>query len=253
MEKESFRKLLKQRNGVEVREDLFVFNDFEVYNALTEESRKYVTFDEMWDAEEEVRTAVDDEKDGFTVTLDGGRGAGSSSSEMGGGFGNSGGGKGRGVEKMLYPASFNAINSTSKSYDDTLKNFANKYKNADHEYGVAVDDDGFVHKHVEGGAHSVTLVAKKGEMMLHNHPSGSNFSDLDLINTAKEASKGIVAVGSKKTYSFVKTNKFKAKEFIKAVKKAKWPKNLGYNEGADWWLRRNAKEYGYKYTARKTK
>ena len=231
MEKESFRKLLKQRNGVEVREDLFVFNDFEVYDAATEESRKYVTFDEMWDAEEEVRTAVDDEKDGFTVTLDGGRGAGSSSGEMGGGFSNSAGGKGRGVEKMLYPASFNAINSTSKSYDDTLKNFANKYKNADHEYGVAVDDDGFV----------------------HNHPGGGNFSDLDLINTAKEASKGIVAVGSKKTYSFVKTNKFKAKEFIKAVKKAKWPKNLGYNEGADWWLRRNAKEYGYKYTARKTK
>lgn len=233
MEKESFRKLLKQRNGVEVREDLFVFNDFEVYDAATEESRKYVTFDEMWDAEEEVRTAVDDEKDGFTVTLDGGRGAGSSSGEMGGGFSNSAGGKGRGVEKMLYPASFNAINSTSKSYDDTLKNFANKYKNADHEYGVAVDDDGFVHKHVEGGAHSVTLVAKKGEMMLHNHPGGGNFSDLDLINTAKEASKGVVAVGSKKTYTFVKTNKFKAKEFIKAVKKAKWPKNLGYNEGAD--------------------
>jgi hypothetical protein len=252
MEKEYFRKLLKQRNGVEVREDLFVFNDFEVYNALTEESRKYVTFDEMWDAEEEVRTAVDDEKDDFTVTLDGGRGAGSSSGEMGGGFGHAGI-EGRGSDKTLYPASFNAVNATTKSYGDTLKIFADKYKNADREYGVAVDDDGFVHKHVEGGAHSVSLVAKKGEMMLHNHPGGGNFSDLDLINTAKEASKGIVAVGSKKTYSFVKTNKFKAKEFIKAVKKAKWPKNLGYNEGADWWLRRNAKEYGYKYTARKTK
>lgn len=75
MEKESFRKLLKQRNGVEVREDLFVFNDFEVYDAVKDESRKYFTFDDMWDAEEEVRASVDAEKDGFTVTLDGGRGA----------------------------------------------------------------------------------------------------------------------------------------------------------------------------------
>lgn len=222
MEKESFRKLLKQRNGVEVREYLFVFNDFEVYDALTEESRKYVTFDDMWDAEQEVRASVDAEKDGFTVTLDGGRGAGSSSGEMGGGFKHArdGGGKGGGGDKKaLFPAAFNAANATTKSYNDTLRMFANKYKNADHEYGVAVDSDGFVHKHVEGGAHSVTLVAKKGEMMLHNHPKGGNFSDTDLINTAKEASKGIVAVGSKKTYSFVKTNKFKAKEFIKAVKK----------------------------------
>lgn len=232
MEKESFRKLLKQRNGVEVREDLFVFNDFEVYNALTEESRKYVTFDEMWDAEEEVRTAVDDEKDGFTVTLDGGRGAGSSSGEMGGGFSHAIG-AGVGKEKVLFPASFNAINSTSKSYDDTLKNFADKYKNAKVEYGVAVDDDGFVHKHVEGGQHSVSNVAKKGEMMLHNHPSGGNFSDTDLITTASTKIKGIVAVGSKKTYTLVKTKKFRAKAFVKAVK--------------------NAKEYGYKYTARKTK
>lgn len=145
------------------------------------------------------------------------------------------------------------MNATTKSYNDTLRMFANKYKNADHEYGVAVDDDGFVHKHVEGRSTSVSMVAKRGEMMLHNHPNGGNFSDTYLITTATHDIKGVVAVGSKKTYSFVKGQHFKAKEFAKAVKKAKWPKNLGYNEGADWWLRRNAKEYGYKYTARKTK
>lgn len=124
MEKESFRKLLKQRNGVEVREDLFVFNDFEVYDAATEESRKYVTFDEMWDAEEEVRTAVDDEKDGFTVTLDGGRGAGSSSSEMGGGFNHArdGGGKGGGVHCIegFVPSSLQC----SERHDEILQRHA---------------------------------------------------------------------------------------------------------------------------------
>ena len=33
-----------------------------------------------------------------------------------------------------------------------------------------------------------------------------------------------------------------------AVDKAQWPSNLDYNAGADWWLKRNAKKYGYKYS-----
>lgn len=54
-------------------------------------------------------------------------------------------------------------------------------------------------------------------------------------------------------YSIVKTKNFKAKEFAKAVNKAQWPKNLSYDKGADWWLRKNAKTYGYKYSAQKIK
>ena len=48
-------------------------------------------------------------------------------------------------------------------------------------------------------------------------------------------------------------DKFKAKEFAKAVNRAQWPKNLSYDKGADWWLRKNAKTYGYKYSAQKIK
>lgn len=36
---------------------------------------------------------------------------------------------------------------------------------------------------------------------------------------------------------------------LKAVKKAQWPAKYSYDKGADWWLKKNAKKYGYKYSA----
>ena len=76
---------------------------------------------------------------------------------------------------------------------------------------------------------------------------------MDLISVASTQEKGIIATSSntskKQTFKFEKTPKFKAKEFIKAVKKAQWPTHYDYDHGADWWLRKNAKTYGYKYSA----
>ena len=70
---------------------------------------------------------------------------------------------------------------------------------------------------------------------------------------ASSKEKGIIATSSnpkiKKTYHIQKNQNFKAKEFIKAVNTAKWPKKYSYSEGADWWLRRNQRTYGYKYRA----
>lgn len=151
-------------------------------------------------------------------------------------------------------AEFNAVTgSRYKSYEKTLEKFNEKYANADHEYGITIDEDGYVHRHIEGGKTSVGISGSKGQMIVHNHPSGGNFSDSDLIVVASGSEKGIVATGSKKTYTFTKTKNFKSKEFTKAVKKAQWPVEYDYDKGADWWLRQNAKKYGYKYTAQKTK
>lgn len=58
---------------------------------------------------------------------------------------------------------------------------------------------------------------------------------------------GIIATSSKETCTLSKTKRFNAKDFSKAVQNAKWPKKYDYDKGADWWLRKNAKDYGYIY------
>lgn len=37
-----------------------------------------------------------------------------------------------------------------------------------------------------------------------------------------------------------------------SIRGAQWPRKMNYNDGADWWLRRNAKKYGLKYSRTKT-
>ena len=188
-------------------------------------------------------------------TLQGGRGSSSSSSgKMG--FGNAPGRKGNNREELL-PAELNIKQAKGNSIDKVLKRFEAKYGDADREYAISVDEQGYVHQHIKGGRHSVGISGDKGETIIHNHPSGSNFSKADLENVASTQAKGIVATSSNKTtkgtYSFYKTDKFKAKEFIKALNKASWDKSIGYNKGVQNWLKKNQKTYGYKYSARKVK
>ena len=90
-------------------------------------------------------------------------------------------------------------------------------------------------------------------MLLHNHPSGGNFSKADLQVIGSGGEKGIVAVGRVNTYTLMKGARFDANGFIKAVGKAKWPVEYNYDKGADWWLRKNAKTYGYTYEKSRTK
>ena len=180
---------------------------------------------------------------------------------MGGGF-NHASQRGRKAENYgatQFPARLNTgTGGRYKSYDKTLRKFEKLYKNAEVEYGASIDENGYATRLIVGGSVSVPITGAKGEMILHNHPSGGNFSDGDLLSIAKGSEKGIVAVGSnvkknRMRYTFTKTSHFKAKEFIKAVPKARWPKGYNYDKGADWWLRRNAKKYGYKYSAVKIK
>ena len=113
-------------------------------------------------------------------------------------------------------------------------------------------------KNTKGAKHSVGISGGKGETLIHNHPSGSNFSDADLKNFATTQIKSIVATSSNKdtkgTYQISKGNKFDAKGFIKALSNAKWDTNkYSYNTGADWWLKKNQKKYGYTYTSKGVK
>lgn len=250
-----FADVLKQNNGIQITDELVVYRDLELYNYRTFESKQYPTVQALLDDNEEVARVVA-ETEMFEYGFNGGRGA--SSASMGGGFGNAGG-EGNTKIESLFPAELNYGTKNGNSVEAVLGRFQDKYGNADREYGVLVDANGYVKEHNKGEKHSVGFLAnaseQKGGTFIHNHPSGSNFSDTDLHTFANSNVKSVVATSSnsktKGTYQISKTDKFKAKEFDKAIGKAKWDTSkYGYNDGADWWLKQNQKKYGYKYTSK---
>ena len=160
-------------------------------------------------------------------------------------FGNASGGKGKTVRDL--PARINTMVSIkNKNPEEVLKAFRKVHALADKESAVTVDENGYVTQYVHGGKSSVAIQGRKGEMIYHNHPSGGAFSKADLVNTALEPSKGIVASGKGGDYIFTKTQKFKAEAFVKAVETAKL-KGKDYDDAANKWLAANAKKYGYEY------
>lgn len=252
MKVEKFKQLLQGNNAIKITDDLIIFNDFELYSFETEQSKRYRTIEELMNDNPDIKELIES-KDVFEQEYDGGRGS-SSGSTMGMKFG--GYGAKNNHEKML-PAELNLKESGGNSQQAVMKRFLEKYGNANREYAIAIDENGYVYQHIKGAKHEVGIEGDKGQTIIHNHPSGSNFSGADLENVATTKAKGIVATSSNKetkgTYSFSKTDKFKAKEFVKAIHKASWSKDLGYNKGLDQWLRKNQKTYGYKYSARGVK
>ena len=136
---------------------------------------------------------------------------------------------------------------------------------AKREYLVQVDANGYVHAYNKGQAYSVGIQKVKGVtkydmskdiqgiqknvMVIHNHPSGGNFSGADLINTSiLKNTTGVVATGSKgATFTFRKGTHFKSQAFQRALAKATL-KGTDYTHAVDNWLTANQKRYGYKYT-----
>ena len=251
MDIEHFKKLLKGNNAIRINDEIIIFNNFELYSFDTEKSKYYRSLDELVNDNKEIKETILNTDD-FKVIFDGGRGSGSNQ-KMGGGFSHSRDrGKGT-LGKRLLNAELNFGTSKGNSIDSVLGRFQKKYGGADKEYGVAVDSRGYVHEHMSGGTSSVRVSGGKGMTIIHNHPSGGNFSDSDLLAVASTRNAGVIAISSntkkKSTYRFEKTNKFKSNDFIKAVKKAQWPAHMSYDKGADWWLKKNSNQYGYKYTS----
>lgn len=246
MEIGKFKWTFKNNNAIPLTDELVLWRKpLELWNQNTNEViATFKTLDEALDFDlgnETIRELVE-RTEQFYFKYNGGRGAGSGA--MGGGFTSAGADGSGGFQKQLFNAEFNSANN---SYDNTLKKFIDKYANSDHEFGIAVDELGYVYSHIEGGKSSVAISGGKGKTVVHNHPSGGNFSSADLLSTAMSSDSGIVAVGKNGNYSFKKNSNFKANEFAKGVKKAKWPTKYDYDKGADWWLKKNAKKYGYTY------
>lgn len=254
MKIEKFIKLFETNNAISITEDLILFSDMELYSFSKREGKQYKNIYELCKERPDVLQVIETTED-FTLVIHGGRGASSGglSGKMGGGFTSAGGGRGGGFGETLLNATLNVNTNKKYSIDGVLERFREKYGNAEIEYGIAVDDLGYVYTHRQGNSTSVAISGTKGQTIIHNHPSGGNFSDADLVSTASTQEKGIIATSSATnkvaTYRFEKTQKFNSKEFIKAVKKAKWPVEYSYDKGADWWLSKNQQKYGYKYSA----
>ena len=246
-----FAKLLRGNNAVRISDDLIVFNDFELYNLKDDNSEYYKSLDELLENNPDVKEIID-KAEYFALRFDGGRGSGST--EMGGGFNHARSGGKTVAGETLLNAELNYGTAPGNSIKAVLGRFRDKYGNADKEYGAAVDELGYVHKLNKGGKTSVGISGNKGETVIHNHPGGGNFSDTDLITAATTKAKGVIATSSNTakpaTYHFQKNQNFKANEFVKAVRNAKWPAKLSYDKGADWWLKKNQRAYGYKYSSK---
>lgn len=247
-----FKKLLKGNNAVRINDDLIIFNDFELYSLKEDTSKNYETLEDLLADNPEAKEIIE-EAEYFALRFDGGRG--SNSTEMGGGFNHArDGGKSVAGETLLN-AELNYGTAPGNSIKAVLGRFRDKYGESDTEYGAAVDEQGYVHKLNHGGKTSVGIHGNEGETVIHNHPSGGNFSDTDLITAATTRAKGVIATSSNPkinaTYHFQKNQNFKPSAFVKAVRNAKWPKNLSYDKGADWWLKKNQRAYGYKYSSKK--
>jgi hypothetical protein len=140
---------------------------------------------------------------------------------------------------------------TVKTEKDAIKYFSDLFTNADHEYGMAIDNQGYVHRYIEGGDTSVPIWGRKGELVIHNHPSGGAFSDSDLISTSRSSESGIVAIGKGGDYYFRKNGgHFKSAQFERAVRRAKL-RGHDYDDAVRRWLRANQKQYGYRFEFKK--
>jgi len=164
------------------------------------------------------------------------------------------------------PARMNVrLSGASRSYDDMLREFTKAHGGAGMEHGITVDTQGFTTQYIHGTTGAVAISGRTGEIVIHNHPAGGwpTFSKEDVIATAMEGSRGIVAVSTPAgrsadtakyagTYTFVKGQRFNASGFVKGVNSAKLS-GKDYNDAVDKWLRANQKKYGYTYTYEKAK
>lgn len=97
----------------------------------------------------------------------GGRGG---NRKMGGGFKHADlRGPGKVSGEVLHPAELN-LKTAKNSLKNVLKRFQDKYANADIEYAISIDEQGFVHQHIKGGSVAVKISGGKGETIIHNHP-----------------------------------------------------------------------------------
>ena len=252
MELTQFKKEFKLLNFVKF-DNLILFKDLELYDADTEQSVFFKTFDEMLNYKHQDKTMAQliEERESLDLELAGGRGQ--SSGKQKSLFGDQDGGGGEDESESDLPARMNRMyNGNKMSVDNTVSNFRNEHVNASKEHGLIYDDDGFVSTYKHGNDNSVSWKVSelsKGNL-IHNHPNNSNFSKADLDTWSSTGLKSITASGKTQDYTVTKGSKFDSKGFAKALANAK-TRQTDYNKAVDTFLKQNTKKYGYKYSVKK--
>jgi len=213
----------------------------------TNKTVKFRSLQEAWDFEFKPGKRVRDvfrHVENFDMVLTGGRGAGS-----GGGvftFGSAGREGGNGYGPGHFPVEAN-VRIKTKTQQAALSLFSDKYRSADHEYAYSVDQSGYVHAFSEGTRGRVAIQGGKGQMIIHNHPSGGAFSKADMEVVSSQKAAGIIATGSKGDYTFRKTGHFKPDTFVHAMSRAKM-RGSDYSDAVRKWLTANQKRFGYRFS-----
>lgn len=228
---------------------LFFAEGLELYDTESDSSMSFDTWDDLFGMREFADSV--ERMGSVLIEPDGGRGASSASSgEREFGFSDAAGGGGAESTVKRFPAEFND-GEKEQSFTKALDKFRSKHANSRIEYAIAVDEQGYVHQYVQGGSTSVAIQGRNGQMIIHNHPSGGNFSRADMLSTAQaRGEKGIVASGKNGDYIFRKGKNFDASGFARAVSSAK-AKGRTYDEAIGNWLTANQRKFGYTYSFRK--
>ena len=227
-----------------------------IWDGETDKYTKFKSLREMWDYCFDSVNKVSDwfagvESFDDDISLSGGRGSSSGKNGIFS-FGNASGKDDFTDVPDHFPVEANT-NIKVKTQENAIAYFAKQYRTADHEYGMLIDKQGFVHQVSEGGKHSVWIGSKKGTLTVHNHPSGGAFSKNDMLATARDKGTGIVAIGSKGgDYYFRKTGHFKSAAFERAVKNAKM-KGVDYDDAVRNWLgdKNRQKKFGFRFEFKK--
>lgn len=225
---------------------LFFPKTMELMDTENDTVRTFDSFDDLF-ADADFSQGVS-ALESVLIDPDGGRGSSSSSSSRYR-FTNA---RSSGSEQSVahFPSEFNT-GEKLQSFDIALDRFSSRHANSDVEYAIAVDEQGFVHQYIQGGATSVAIAGRNGQMIIHNHPSGGNFSKADMLSTAQvSGERGIVASGKNGDYIFTKGKNFNSAGFAKAVNSAR-PYGKSYDDAIGKWLTKNQTKYGYTYEFRK--
>lgn len=245
MTTKQFRQLYKYVNAI-YSGDYIVFkvskHRWELYHIPTEETQIYKTFDEL--AKNEVVAKIIETYVERGLKLDMPKGSREGQRDT---FGDA---EELGTDETVndFPSRVN-VDKEKSTEEKTLQQFRKMYANAEKEHGFAVDEQGYITTYKHGNRSSVSWTPEelKDRLIYHNHPSGGAFSKADMSTTAQTGARGIVASGRYGDYIFIKTQKFDAVGFQKALASAK----TTAKDYIDRWLRRNAKKYGFKYEFKK--
>lgn len=241
----------REVNGWEINDNWILFKKpFQLWNRETEQTVNFKNLDEALSYKIDGVTLLNHIEQ-FTPkarVYNGGRGSANGNKEFK--FTNARG-NGKDGTHPIHAAYMNT-KTKERSLEGAIKAFGDRYRNADHEYGATVDNLGYTYSHVEGNATSVAIWGNKGQVVLHNHPSGGNFSKADMVSTAMSKERGVVASGKHGDYIFLKKSNFKSTDFVKAVEKAR-PRGKDYDDAVGKWLKANQEKYGYTYSFKRLK